>query len=64
MSGKLLKPREVAEQLGLHYKTVCELIASGELPASNVSGGTGTGKRWRVKPADLDRWLQSRSTAA
>lgn len=62
--SKMLTPRQVGEQIDLHYKTVCDLISSGELRAFNVSGGTGTGKRYRIDQRDLDRWLESRQVTA
>jgi len=56
----LLTPRQVAAQIGVHYKTALDLIASGEIPSTNISGGHGTGKRYRTSQRDLDRWLESR----
>jgi excisionase family DNA binding protein len=63
MRTALLTVKQVAEQLGVHYKTACELVAGGEIPAHNI-GSTGNGKRYRIRQSDLDRWLQSRRTTA
>lgn len=64
MTRNMLTVRQVAEKLGVHYKTAGQLVASGEIPATNVSGGTGPGIRWRVDQADLELWIKSRRNAA
>lgn len=46
----LLTPEQVAEQLGLHVRTVRRYIREGELEAVRV------GKRYRVTPAALERF--------
>lgn len=63
MTTQLLSAQQAADQLGVHRKTVCDLIAAGQIVASNI-GGRGTGKRWRIKQADLDRFIESRQYAA
>jgi excisionase family DNA binding protein len=49
---KLLSIEEVAEILGLEYKTIYRLIRSGELPAARV------GRVYRVDRADLEAYLE------
>lgn len=61
---QLLTVKQVCERLQISYDGVLNLIASGDLPAHNISGGAGTGARYRIDQRDLDRWLESRKTAA
>lgn len=61
---QMLTVKQVAERLQTSYDGVLNLIAAGELPAHNISGGHGTGARYRIDQRDLDRWLESRKTAA
>ena len=49
---------EVARQLRVSNMTVYRLINSGELPAVRI------GKSYRLREADVDRYLSSRYTAA
>ncbi len=49
---KLLSAREVAERLGVAYKTAYRLIRSGEVPAMRVGGV------YRVSESDLERYLE------
>jgi hypothetical protein len=56
-----LTPKLVAERLVMDVDAVTALIRSGDLSASNV--GRGRKKpRYRIDPADLDRFLDSRRT--
>lgn len=50
---KLLSIEEVAEILGLEYKTIYRLIRSGELPAARIGG-----RVYRVYRADLEAYLE------
>lgn len=53
----LLRPREVAEMLGISRSKAYELIASGQLPGVTFAG-------CRRVPADaLRAWLSARTTA-
>ena len=56
----MLTVMQVAKQLQISYDGVLNLIAAGELTAHNISGGHGTGARYRIDQRDLDRWLESR----
>ena len=61
MSGRtFLIPREVAERLGINVTRVLGWIRAGQLRATNISNSP-TRPRWRIKPADLDAFLESRS---
>jgi len=54
---KLLSIEEVAEVLGLEYKTIYRLIRGGELPAAKV------GRVYRVYMADLESYLERQKQA-
>jgi excisionase family DNA binding protein len=54
---KLLSIEEVAEILGLEYKTVYRLIHNGELPAAKV------GRVYRIYKADLEAFLERQKQA-
>lgn len=56
-----LTPPTIARELGINSSKVCELIASGELRAVNLS--LRTRPRWRVSRADLNDFLQRRSNS-
>jgi hypothetical protein len=66
-----MTPREVRRIGRCRASEVFDAIRSGALPAQSVksTGSTATRpglipKRWRIKPADADRWLDSRSQTA
>ena len=63
-AAPMLTVMQVAKQLQISYDAVLNLIAAGELTAHNISGGHGTGARYRIDQRDLDRWLESRKTPA
>ena len=46
-----MTPREAAEYLNIHVRTIYRLAKNGLIPASKVGG------RWRLKKATLDEWL-------
>ena len=54
---KLLSIEEVAELLGLEYKSVYRLVRGGELVAARV------GRVYRVSPADLSAYLERQKQA-
>ncbi len=56
--ARFLTVQEVAEQLRVSSMTVYRLIKSGEIPAVRV------GRSFRVREADVDRYLESRFTQA
>jgi hypothetical protein len=59
---KFLTPPQVAKQLGTDANRVLLWIRSGALKAFNLSEGGRP--RWKVDPADLDLFLESRSNRA
>lgn len=54
----LMRPGELAAELGLSRERVYALIRSGELPATRVGGAL------RIPRAAWEAWLESRSEAA
>jgi len=52
MSGKLLTPEEVADQLRVGRTKVYELIASGKLRSVKI------GRRRRVSPGALEEFIE------
>ena len=58
MTERLLTPEQVAEHLQLPVKSVQEMLRVGEIRGIKV------GRRWRVDPADLDRYIDSCRRAA
>lgn len=56
----LLTVAEVAEICRVHPKTVTRAIARGELRGSRL----GAGGALRLRPADVDAWIDSRVTKA
>jgi hypothetical protein len=56
--GMPLTPPDVGKFLGVAPETVIGWIRSGFLVASNVA--TGARPSYRIKPADLDSFLDSR----
>ncbi len=56
---RFLNPPAVARILGTSAEQVLAFIRSGELKASNTS--LGERKRWKVNPADLEKFLDARS---
>ena len=54
-----MKVTEVAEELGVHRRTVNNLISSGRLPATNFFGARLT----RVHRADLEKYARDCGTS-
>lgn len=52
-----LTPQEVSDLLRVSVQTVRRWIKEGALPAYKV------GRAWRIRRADLDRWLNRQRTA-
>ena len=59
MKSRRLRPSEIAADLAVDIHNVLAWINAGHLPAVNVSNGTKR-PRWRVKPVDLDAFLEKR----
>lgn len=57
-TSHLLSLQDVANQLGVEYKTVYRLVRKGDLPATRV------GWLYRLRQEDVDAYLASQSTQA
>lgn len=51
---EVLTPKEAAEYLSVHVRTIYRLVKKGELPGRKVGGS------WRFKKDALDAWLSGR----
>jgi hypothetical protein len=59
-SDRFLSPPQIARMLRTSPDKVLLAIREGRLKAINLSG-KGSRPRWKVAPADLQRWLDSRA---
>lgn len=50
-----MKPKEAAEYIGVHYKTIMRMAKDGELPCCKSPGG-----RVKFRLKDLNEYLSSR----
>ena len=48
---EIMTPREAAEYLSVHVRTIYRLAKNGEIPCRKVGGS------WRFKKEALDEWL-------
>ena len=46
-----MTPREAAEYLSVHVRTIYRLVKNGEIPGRKIGGS------WRFKKDALDEWL-------
>lgn len=53
---EIMTPREAAEYLSIHVRTIYRLVKKGEIPGRKVGGS------WRFKKDALDEWLSSNET--
>lgn len=51
--AKLLKPREVAERLGVQPRTVARYLREGTLQGVKMNNHS-----WRVEEAELERYIR------
>ena len=51
---EILPPREAAEYLSVHVRTIYRLAKNGDIPGRKVGGS------WRFKKDTLDEWLSLR----
>ena len=49
-----MTPREAAEYLSVHVRTIYRLAKNGEIPGRKIGGS------WRFKKDALDEWLSGR----
>ena len=53
---EILTPREAAEYLSIHVRTIYRLVKNGEIPCRKVGGS------WRFKKDALDEWLSGKDS--
>ncbi|MCX8118581.1 MAG: helix-turn-helix domain-containing protein [Desulfobacterota bacterium] len=53
---EVLTPKEAAEYLSVHVRTLYRLAKNGEIPGRKVGGS------WRFQKQALDEWLSGRET--
>jgi excisionase family DNA binding protein len=51
---EIMTPREAAEYLSVHVRTIYRLVKNGDIPGRKVGGS------WRFKKNALDDWLSLR----
>jgi len=51
---EIMTPREAAEYLSVHVRTIYRLVKNGGIPGRKVGGS------WRFKKDTLDEWLSLR----
>ena len=51
---EIMKPREAAEYLSFHVRTIYRLVKKGEIPGRKVGGS------WRFNKNALDEWLSGK----
>jgi excisionase family DNA binding protein len=51
---EIMTPREAAEYLSVHVRTLYRLVKHGEIPGRKIGGS------WRFKKDALDEWLSIR----
>ena len=56
-----LSPQDIATSRGINVIKVLTWIKSGELKAVNVATCAGKLPRWRISPADLERFDAARA---
>jgi alanyl-tRNA synthetase len=55
---QMLTPNEAGRVIHRHRKTVIQYINEGRIAASN-GGGEGYGRRYLIRPRDLERFVES-----
>ena len=56
---EMLKPKEVAEELGMHLNSIYRIIGTGQLKAYNLSSGDRK-TYYRIRRVDLENYLEER----
>jgi excisionase family DNA binding protein len=54
---EIMTPKEAAEYLSVHVRTIYRLVKQGEIPGRKVGGS------WRFKKDTLDEWLSWRGNS-
>ena len=55
---EIMTPREAAEYLSVHVRTIYRLAKNGDIPGRKVGGS------WRFKKDALDEWLSWKGTSS
>ena len=55
---EIMTPREAAEYLSIHVRTIYRLVKLGEIPGRKVGGS------WRFRKDTLDAWLSEKEKPA
>ena len=55
---EIMTPREAAEYLSVHVRTLYRLVKHGEIPGRKIGGS------WRFKKDALDEWLSMRENTS
>ena len=55
---EIMTPREAAEYLSVHVRTIYRLVKHGDIPGRKIGGS------WRFKKEILDLWLSDRRSAS
>ena len=55
---EIMTPREAAEYLSVHVRTIYRLVKHGEIPGRKIGGS------WRFKKDALDEWLSTRENTS
>lgn len=55
--GTWLSIKQAAKHIATGDDFIRAAIADGSLPATNLSGVSGTGARWRVRLSDLEKFM-------
>ncbi len=51
---EIMTPREAADYLSIHVRTIYRLAKKGEIPGRKIGGS------WRFKKEALDQWLSGK----
>ena len=57
LKREVLTPREAADYLCVHVRTIYRLAKNGEIPGRKIGGS------WRFKKDTLDQWLSVRGNS-
>ena len=55
---EILKPREAADYLSVHVRTLYRLVKNGDIPGRKVGGS------WRFMKGALDEWLACKGNSS
>jgi hypothetical protein len=58
--GDIVGTKYIAQKLGCTTAWISELVKLGEIPASCIVQGTGSGKPWKFHRRRVDEWIKGR----